>query len=371
MKKKNVFNVFMASIIFLVFLLLTGCSESQQLHQKLIIQGIGIDNSENGYLLTIQALDFKNPANEDEPNIKNIEVEGTSLVSALENISKKTSLTPVYSQNMIIIIGENIAKNGVNKFMDFFVRHCEARPKVKLCIVEEKASEFFKIKHNNKLIKAKDIHDLIPDSLNSDILHFVSSLKNKVSDPYLAYLKTEKSESEKNVVLKGVAIFSNEVFKNYLQDNEFLGFMILKGVPECGTCKIHDENLGQITCSIDKVSSETHVKIHNDEVPLFDIHLKIKASAFSIDNKFETCFDENLKSSISEKLSQKITDICYAVIYKTTGMNTDVFNLGRSLKNANPEKFKKLEKTWSQNISECHYNISASTDVIITGKEPI
>ena len=81
--------------------------------------------------------------------------------------------------------------------------------------------------------------------------------------------------------------------------------------------------------------------------------------------------DENLKSSISEKLSKKITDICYAVIYKTIGMNTDVFNLGRSLKNANPEKFKKLEKTWSQNISECHYNISASTDVIITGKEPI
>ena len=62
----------MGLIVCLSFLLLTGCSEGQQLHQKLIIQGIGIDNSENGYLLTVQALDFKNPANEDEPNIKNI-----------------------------------------------------------------------------------------------------------------------------------------------------------------------------------------------------------------------------------------------------------------------------------------------------------
>ena len=101
----------MILIACISFLLLTGCSEGRQLHQKLIIQGIGIDNSESGYLLTVQALDFKNPANEDEPNIKTIEVEGTSLVSALENISKKTSLTPVYSQNMIIIIGESIAKN--------------------------------------------------------------------------------------------------------------------------------------------------------------------------------------------------------------------------------------------------------------------
>ncbi len=364
-------NIFMGLIVCLSFLLLTGCSEGQQLHQKLIIQGIGIDNSENGYLLTVQALDFKNPANEDEPNIKNIEVEGTSLVSALENISKKTSLTPVYSQNMIIIIGESIAKNGVNKFMDFFVRHCEARPKVKLCVVEDKASEYFKIKHNNKLIKAKDIHDLIPDALNSDILHFVSSLKNKISDPYLACLGTEKSESEKNIILRGVAVFSNEIFKSYLHDNDFLGFMILKGVPECGTCKIHDETLGQITCSVNKVESQTRVINDNSDSPSFDINLKVKASAFSIDNKFDTCFDENLKNSIAEKLSKKITDICYAVIHKTTDMETDILNLGRTLKNSNPEEFKKIEKEWSQSLSKCQYNLSANTEVIITGKEPI
>lgn len=364
-------NIFMVLVSCLSFLLLTGCAEGQELHQKLIIQGIGIDNSESGYSLTVQALDFKNPANEDEPNIKNIEVEGTSLVSALENISKKTSLTPVYSQNLIIIIGESIAKTGVNKFMDFFVRHCEARPKVKLCVVEDKASEYFKIKHNNKLIKAKDIHDLIPDALNSDILHFVSNLKNKISDPYLACLSTEKSESEKNIILKGVAVFSNETLKNYLYDNDFLGFMILKGVPECGTCKIHDENLGQITCSVNKVEARTEVINDEYELPLFDINLKIKASAFSIDNKFDTCFDENLKNSIAEKLSKKITDICYAVIYKTTDMKTDILNLGRTLKNSNPEKFKKIENEWSQNLSKCRYNLSANTDVIITGKEPV
>ncbi len=368
MKNKNIILIL---LICLNFLLLTGCSEGRQLHQKLIIQGIGIDNSESGYSLTVQALDFKNPANEDEPNIKNIEVEGTSLVSALENISKKTSLTPVYSQNMIIIIGENVAKNGVNKFMDFFVRHCEARPKVKLCVVEDKASEFFKIKHNNKLIKAKDIHDLIPDALNSDILHFVSNLKNKISDPYLACLSTEKSESEKNIILKGVAVFSNETFKNYLYDNDFLGFMILKGVPECGTCKIHDEILGQITCSVNKVSPETRVKIDDSGLPLFDIKLKIKASAFSIDNKFDTCFDENLKSSISEKLSKKITDICYAVIYKTTDAGIDVFNLGRNLKNAAPKEFKKAEENQEKNLFKYQYNITTNTEVIITGKEPI
>ena len=43
--------------LFMMFLL-TGCSDQQQIYQKLIVQGIGIDKSEVGYSITIQDLDF-------------------------------------------------------------------------------------------------------------------------------------------------------------------------------------------------------------------------------------------------------------------------------------------------------------------------
>ena len=56
--KRNIFALFFA----LVLLSLTGCAENSQLHQKLIVQGIGLDNSDEGYVITVQALDFKNPA---------------------------------------------------------------------------------------------------------------------------------------------------------------------------------------------------------------------------------------------------------------------------------------------------------------------
>ena len=106
-------NAFVLFLIF-VFLSLTGCAEHSQLHQKLIVQGIGIDDSEEkGYVITVQALDFKNPAKEDEPSTKILEIKGDSLISALENIFKQTSLIPIYSQNMIIILSESVIKIAV------------------------------------------------------------------------------------------------------------------------------------------------------------------------------------------------------------------------------------------------------------------
>ena len=219
--------------LFMMFLL-TGCSDQQQIYQKLIVQGIGVDKSETGYSITIQALDFQNPVSKDEPSIKILNTSGISLVSALENITKETSLTPIYSQNLLVIISESVAKNGTDQFIDFFIRHCETRPKVKICVTKKSASELFNLKINDKPIKSQNIHDLIPDELNSDILHFVGDLKSKISDPYVAWIESFEESEKSNVKLMGIGVFSENILKVFLEDNEALGFMILKGVPKFG-----------------------------------------------------------------------------------------------------------------------------------------
>lgn len=150
----------LTSFVFMV-LLLGGCTQNQQLHQKLIIQGVGIEKEEKNYKVIVQALDFQNPLNENEPNTKVIETEGETVTEALDNISKQTSLTAVYSQNLMLILGEKAAKFGVNDFIDFFIRHCETRPKVKICI-SKTAFDILKISPNDKSLKSKNIHDLVP-----------------------------------------------------------------------------------------------------------------------------------------------------------------------------------------------------------------
>lgn len=365
--KRIVYLIF----LFFIFINISGCSESEQIHQKLVVQGIGIDFESNKYIVTVQALDFKNPIDEDEPNTKTLQVTGITLMEALENISKQTSLTPVYSQNMVVVLGQKVAEVGIDNFIDFFIRHCEARPKVKICITKDKALEIFNIKTNNKPLKAKDICDLIPDELGSDILHFVSDIKNEISSPYVAWISPNKEQSEgKNICLKGVAVFAGDKLSNFIDEENAYGFMILKGVPNFGAYTIKVDKFGDVTCIVSKVSGNTKVQF-NDDIPCFDINLNMDISVFAMDKKYEFYFDEDTKNLIAQKFSYEMQNVYRRVIDMLKSRGEDVFLWGKILKNSDPAYFKKVERDWKEYIKKCDYKVTQNINISVTGKEPV
>ena len=355
--------------LFMMFLL-TGCSDQQQIYQKLIVQGIGIDKSEVGYSITIQALDFQNPVSKDEPSIKILRTSGTSLVSALENITKETSLTPIYSQNLLVIISESIAKIGTDQFIDFFIRHCETRPKVKICITKKTAFEIFNIKINNKSIKSQSIHDLIPDELNSDILHFVRDLKSKISDPYVAWVEPFGESEKSSVKLMGIGVFSENKLNLFLKDDEALGFMILKGVPKFGAYNLDIPEFDKITGTIDKSNVSTKIDLKNKKIYL-NLNVDIRTFSSGEKKQLEAYFDENSKKVIEKKFSQMVKESCYSAIKKCVAIKSDTFNVGRLLKKSDTNFFKSIENNWKNEFCNFEFVVSAKVKASIIGKEAL
>lgn len=363
------FIIAITALLFCFFL--TGCSESQQLHQKLIVQGMGIEKeNEDKYKVTIQALDFQNPANEDEPNTKILETQGKTVMEALENISKQTSLKPVYSQNLILIIGEKAATSGVNDFMDFFIRHCETRPKVKIC-VSNTVSEILKIKPSDKSLKSRNIHDLIPLELNSDILHFISNLKNEKTDPIVAWVEMEEKNQLKEVHLKGIAIFKEDKLCKLLQDEEAFGIMLLKGVPNFGSYVINSDEFGEVTVSIEKTLPKINVQINKENNPKFNINLDVNATTFSIDKNFCSYPNEEINRKIEEKISEKVSSSCSEIIKKIFKLGVDIFEFSKILKNSQPSYFKKIEDDWKSFFPNLNFEIFTNVKLKVTGKEPV
>ncbi len=367
MKHKFIF----LGLIICIVTLFSGCSEQQQLHQKLIVQGVGIDRNNEKYKISVQALDFQNPMNEDEPSIKIMEVEGVSVMEALDNISKQTSLRPVYSQNLVLILGEEAAKSGVSNFIDFFVRHCETRPKVQICVSKGKASEIIKIKSGEKFLKSKNVHDLVPIELNSDVLHFVSNLKNTKTDPWAAWLEAEDKNGVKSIHLKGVGIFKEDSLIDFLEGEEAFGFMILKGVPNFGSCIVNSEECGDVTCIIEKVVPKISVEVQNDKTLRFYINLNINASTFSLDKNFYTHSFESISDVVEKKLSNKLGNICTEIIRKTLKLGIDVFEFSKILRNNYPSYFKKIESNWNSLLTDLEYKVSQEIKLKATGKEPV
>lgn len=355
----------------LLITLLCGCSGGGELHEKFIIQGIAVDKDGEKYKLTAQAYDFQTPKDEKEPSIRVVEVSGATLLEALENIKKKTSLNPVYSQNMIILMGEDVAKSGVNNFIDFFIRHCETRPKVKLCVCSGTASEVIKSKDGDKPVKAQNIHDLIPDELGSDVMHFVGDICGKISDPYVAWLGLNKNNNSKEIVFKGVGLFRDDILYDFLENEDAFGFMIFKGIPNFSSCVVKNERFGEVTCSTTGSSVSITPEITENSYPIFKIKINADMSAFAFDSDYKTNASESDIKALEKDIESKLSGIYGSVLEKITSANIDALGFGKVLRNSHPEYFKKISDDWKNIISKCKYETAQEVKLSITGKEPI
>lgn len=355
--------------LFLIFL--CGCSGGGELHEKFIIQGIAVDKDGGKYKLTAQAYDFQTPKDEKEPSIRVVEVSGATLLEALENIKKKTSLNPVYSQNMIILMGEDVAKSGVNNFIDFFIRHCETRPKVKLCVCSGTASEVIKSKDGDKPVKAQNIHDLIPDELGSDVMHFVGDVYGKISDPYVAWLGLSENNNSEEIVFKGVGLFRDDILYDCLENEDAFGFMIFKGISGFSSCVVKNERFGEVTCSATRSAVCVTPEITENSYPVFKINISADMSAFAFDSDYESGASENDITGLERDIEDKLGTIYGHLLGKITSANIDALGFGKVLRNSHPEYFKKISNDWENIISKCRYEVTQEVTLSITGKEPI
>ncbi len=349
-------------LLFLCFLIISffsmsACTRVVQLNEKMIIQAIGIDVEEEGYKIIVQSLDFKN-ASDGEPGISLTEIKGKSLAEGLENTKKETGLIPMYSQNLVVVVGKDLAILGVNSFIDFFIRHYETRPNAKICVSETTASDILLCKN----VKAKQISSIIPVSLKSDILHFAGRIRGETSDPYCAYLSLE---SEK-IKLKGLAIFSNDKMVSSAEENDYLALLTIFGAEKAGTYKIYLEEIGDISLKIDKSKSDILLDSENKS---FHIDIKLETSVVEVDSKNFQKIGEDEQIRIEKQLDSEIKKICKQAVENTVNLNSDIFRLQKIILKKDINLFNQINKNPKENLKDFEFNICVKSHISVTGVE--
>lgn len=395
MKTKKIAVFFLSVSIFFM----SGCSRTVQLHERMVIQGIGVDLAENGYKVTIQALDFKNSQGGTEPSVKLIELKGKSLLEALENSKKQSGLIPMYSQNLVLIVGKSLATSGMDNFLDFFIRHYEARPTVKVCVSETDAAQVLSLKREGKNIQAKEISDLIPESLHSDVMHFVGSLHGKTSDPYCAYLsiqnngkenitpgknqsedegdnsseqdtkngtESQEENNEELLSMTGIAFFSGDKMLGVETQNGFLGALAVKGIQGLGVYNIHSENLGDI--SLDIVKTKSKISVNTNE-KRFYIDIELGTNALEVTPNQGANIGKAEQEQIEKQLDDEIKLICEQTIRKLINLNSDIFRFQKVILNSDPKYFQNHNENLKEILKEFDYIVNVKSSLSITGTE--
>ena len=228
-----------------ILILLTGCYNYRELNDLAIVSAISVSKENNKYKVNIQVVNPKkeqDTSSSNEPDFITYKSNGPSLQEAFRLVIKESPKKIYGAQMQILIIDENIAKDGLEDILDFFARDPEIRNEFYVLIGKSKdileiltpldnissQNIMDSLTANNKYLGYANLitfNDLLANYQNNNIEIALPSLELKGSSKEGDKEETlEKSVSDASVILSNIGVFKNNKLLGYLTEEDSLAY---------------------------------------------------------------------------------------------------------------------------------------------------
>lgn len=206
----------LALAMILVFLALTpsGCWDRRELDNLSIMMAAGIDKAKTGGKIALTTQILK-PAEARAPTggmggvgggspeaVWVTTSTGQTIFEAVRNFNFKIDRRPFWSHMRILIIGEDMARDGVAPLLDWFERYHESRRLIWVMVAKGEAKEVLAAGHEQEKIPAMAIERLLRNSNFTSMVpmvnlnDFLGMLASKGSEPFTAAIEVFEEKKE-------------------------------------------------------------------------------------------------------------------------------------------------------------------------------
>lgn len=340
-----------------------------QLNDRMLIQGIGVDMTEEGVEVSVQSAQP-----EEEGSLSFQQAKGKTLLEALDKLIQKSGKIPLYSHNTTIVLGKECGENGVEGIMDFFVRYYETRPSVSVFLADGKAADILGLKKDGEYVEAKNLTQIGQSGFangwtaNVRVIDFVNQLKGEGSSPYMPMLSIQGEEVE----AIGMALFRQDKYCGMLTPEESRVLLLLTKGLSGGQMVSEFPETGKVTFTIRQADGAVLPEIQNGN-PRLTIEAEGLVEISSMD-KMSPAVDwdnrEELLIKMEETISQDFTSQIQAVLKKTLqDWHTDPFGIGRTLMQRETAWWKKNSGSWEEKMAQMETVVSTNMTALRVEQE--
>ncbi len=361
-------------IIIIICLMLTGCFNYKELNNYAIVTGLSIDKSDNGYEVSALITNAIKE-NENKTNISVVSGKGKSIYSAIKDINLKIPKELYLSHLNVIIISEEVAKDGMKPILDYLVREPESHQSYYLIISKDtKAKNALSILDPIANFPSENIYSNLENSrdLQSKIIYdkvnqYIGKVLEKGIHPILNSLiivgsseKGSNTEEQNNVELKNyimldnLAIFKNDKLVDYADSDESVGINIL--------LDNIDEIYIEIPCNKSNIilssnSLITKTKVNKQSVNI-NVDINSKINELGCDIKLN---NNNLKK-IEKDAEEKIINQIKKALQLSINNKTDIYGYGTRLYKKDYKYFNTIED-WDEYFTNLKFNINVDVKI--------
>lgn len=350
------------------------------------IRAIGIDkcpgdNEKVKLTIATQRIESEGESATQQKQTEILHSEGSTVFEAIRRYWSYVDKKPFWGHLEYIIVGEEAAKEGLLRYIDFFIRDPELRLNAKVFATKGfSAEEIMKSgSGRNKFIfdRLKGISENMwgrSISMEVDLVEVVYILERDYLSLYVPCIEVaklteeiqgEQQEYPMNVVIKGFAVFHDDKLVLHLDEKKARGLSWLRNKMHSGVITVKSPEGNNISLEIINTNTRLKPEIKNGELSL-TVEVKVSTNINEV-GSFENIFTKQAISYLEKKQEEFIKDEIESTIKVAQENNLDFFSIGDVFYSKYPIVWEdKYRKDWESYFSNIEFNIVVNSKIIMT-----
>ncbi|MEB2298767.1 Ger(x)C family spore germination protein [Lysinibacillus xylanilyticus] len=357
-------------LLMILTVLLSGCWSKRELNELAIVAALGIDKVDNEFDITVQVVDpgeisSKQPTSGRSPVIT-YHSKGKSVFEAIRKMTTVTARKLYFSHLQIVVLGDELAKEGMGKPLDLISRDHEFRNDFDVIVAHEATAEevlniltpIEKVPANKMLNSLKTSEKTWGTTQSIKIDELINTLNNKETSVVISAIEIhgDKSEgmdqsnvkkSKSSVLLKyaGLAVFKEDKLIGLLTEDESRSVGFLKdkidSTIEIFACPKEGTLSTEITHSKTKIKGKFE---HGS--PKINVSIDVNQNVGEVECNIDLTKEKSIHyiNKKTEELIKKRIEETIKTVQQS--YRVDIFGFGSALHRTNPKEWKKIKKDW-------------------------
>ena len=345
-------RLFALSICVLIIIFsLSSCAP--ELHERLLIRAVGIDHLEHGWRVTVRAAQ----TDENEKEICFTE-DGRTFSAALEKVAQNTGKKPLYSHNSLLIFGRSCAEQGLSGCLDFFLRHYDSRPTVKVLLSDDTAeallTQEMSVRDLTALLKSENFSGTAVDA---DLITLVNGTYGANGSAVLPIIQSGEA-----VQLSGVGLLTGMQLHADLDHDAMRGYLVLTEKLKSGETIFEDDLCGTVSVSTDICACSIRFT-GTKESPRFTVEVKIGGEISSMSGgkrRLESSAFPVLEEEYAAAIMGNIDAYLQTAVFETGG---DAAGFGKAVLRADAELWREASENFSEFLKGSVFDIQVTAQI--------
>lgn len=369
---------FISIIMIVIFTLSeTGCSQTKQEIEKLsIVLAMGFDlNKEGKYIFSAQILStdkptLKSTSNKPPSNVVVFTSVGDTPYDAINHMSISLGKNLFFGHSAFIMVGGNLAENGISLVIDTSLRSNSTRPDYPLFITKGNALDIIKAVTADEKIPSNAISNLVKFQAGKGYspitsrLDFANALSSKTAAPVIGIISLNQNKNTDNVFkLVGTGVFKEDKLIGYMDKKETRGMQWIKGKVQSGNLIGYTKDNKEITFDILKSKSTVKPIEKNNEI-IIQINIKEEANIIEMAKDIDLMKNPDKIKDLNNLQNKAIKDeVILALNAAQNKFKADIFDFGGNIHRHYPKLWNSMESNWETIFPKLKVEINIDSSI--------